>query len=150
MSGRLGLEFQPKHMNEEEKDFCRKVIAAYKTIRPVVQFGDLYRIAAPFDGKGYTSLMYVSEAKDKAVFYWWKQANFTDIHLQRPLMVGLDPDKMYRLTELNRIDDNPLPFEGQVLSGRFLMDNGISLPMFNEVSGATPEWSSRVIYLVAE
>lgn len=150
MSGRLGLEFQPKHMNDEEKEFCRKVIASYKEIRPVVQFGDLYRIVAPFDGKGYTSLMYVSEAKDKAVFYWWKQANFTDIHLERPLMAGLDPDKMYRLKELNRIDDNPLPFEGQVFSGRFLMDNGISLPMFNEVSGSTPEWSSRVIYLVAE
>ena len=33
MSGRLGMEIQPKNMTDEEKDLCRKAIADYKKIR---------------------------------------------------------------------------------------------------------------------
>ncbi|MDQ9833704.1 hypothetical protein RFY41_11810, partial [Acinetobacter soli] len=72
MSGRLGMEIQPKNMTDEEKALCRKAISEYKEIRPVVQFGDLYRLVSPYDNQGLSSIMYVSEAKDKAVFYWWK------------------------------------------------------------------------------
>ena len=48
MSGRLGMEMQPKHMTEEEKELSRKAIADYKTIRPIVQHGDLYRLISPY------------------------------------------------------------------------------------------------------
>ena len=34
MSGRLGMEIQPKNMTEEEKALCKKAIAEYKQIRP--------------------------------------------------------------------------------------------------------------------
>ena len=44
MSGRLGMEIQPKNMTDEEKELCRKAIADYKKIRPVVQLGDIYRL----------------------------------------------------------------------------------------------------------
>lgn len=60
MSGRLGMEIQPKNMAEEEKTLCRKAIADYKTIRPVVQFGDIYRLVSPYDRLGVASLMYTS------------------------------------------------------------------------------------------
>lgn len=72
MSGRLGMEIQPKNMTDEEKDLCRKAIADYKKIRPVVQLGDIYRLVSPYDHLGVASLMYTSPEKDKAVFYWWK------------------------------------------------------------------------------
>ena len=55
MSGRLGMEIQPKNMTEEEKTLCRKAIADYKTIRPVVQFGDIYRLVSPYDRLGVAS-----------------------------------------------------------------------------------------------
>ncbi|MDE6347595.1 MAG: alpha-galactosidase, partial [Bacteroides sp.] len=41
MSGRLGMEIQPKNMTDDEKALCRQAIAEYKTIRPVVQQGDI-------------------------------------------------------------------------------------------------------------
>ena len=63
MSGRLGMEIQPKNMTDEEKALCRKAISEYKEIRPVVQFGDLYRLVSPYDNQGLSSIMYVSEAK---------------------------------------------------------------------------------------
>ena len=34
MSGRLGMEIQPKNMTDEEKTLCKKAISEYKEIRP--------------------------------------------------------------------------------------------------------------------
>lgn len=150
-SGRLGMEIQPKNMTDAEKDFCRKVIADYKGVRPVVQFGDIYRLTSPYDNKGFASMMYVTPEKDKAVFYWWKIANFYDQHFPRAVMAGLDPEKIYRVHELNRIDITPLPCEGKCFSGRFLMENGLDLPSSNNVDyNMKSDWSSRVLYLTVE
>ncbi len=55
MSKRLGMEIQPKDMNDVDKAFSKRAIAAYKDIRPVVQFGDLYRLVSPYDNKGVSS-----------------------------------------------------------------------------------------------
>ena len=147
-SGRLGMEIQPKNMTDSEKDFCRRVISDYKSVRPVVQFGDIYRLTSPYDNQGYATMMYVSGEKDKAVFYWWKLANFYDEHFPRALMAGLDPDKYYKIHELNRIDITPLPYEGKSFSGRFLMENGLEIPASNNVDySLKSDWSSRVLYV---
>lgn len=151
MAGRLGMEIQPKNMTEEEKALCKNAIAEYKTIRPVVQLGDIYRLVSPFDHRGLASMMYVSEQKDKAVWYWWKTENFYNQHLPRVRMAGLDPDKRYKVHELDRIDLNPLDCEGKVYTGKYLMDCGLDVPYTNEVEwGKKTDWSSRVLYLEAQ
>ena len=151
MSGRLGMEIQPKNMTDEEKALCRKAISEYKKIRPVVQFGDLYRLVSPYDNQGLSSIMYVSEAKDKAVFYWWKLANFYNVHLPRVKMAGLDENKMYKVKELDVIDNKPLDCEGKSYSGKYLMEHGLEMPYVHEVDwGKKNDWSSRVLYLEAE
>ena len=150
MSGRLGMEIQPKNMTAQEKDICRKAIADYKRIRPIVQFGDIYRLVSPYDDRGFASLMYVTENKDKAVAYWWKIANFYDEHFPRLRMNGLDPDRRYRVTELDRLDLKPLPYEGKSFSGRFLMEVGLEIPADNKVEKSLrSDWSSRVLLLEA-
>lgn len=148
MSGRLGMEIQPKYMTDEEKALCRKAIKEYKQIRPIVQFGDIYRLVSPYDDKGFASMMHVKEDKSAAVYYWWKIANFQDEHFARATMAGLDPDKNYKVTELDRIDAMPLRFEGKVFSGKFLMENGLEVPSSNN-SREFPQtdWSSRVLLL---
>lgn len=151
MSERLGMEIQPKNMTDEEKALCRKAISEYKEIRPVVQFGDLYRLVSPYDNQGLSSIMYVSEAKDKAVFYWWKLANFYNVHLPRVKMAGLDENKMYKVKELDIIDNKPLDCEGKSYSGKYLMEHGLEMPYVHEVDwGKKNDWSSRVLYLEAE
>ena len=151
MSGRLGMEIQPRNMTQEERDLCRKAIAEYKEIRPVVQFGDIYRLVSPYDGHNMASLMYVAPEKDQAVFYWWKTETFYDDHLPRVKMAGLDPDKMYKVTELNRIDNVPLKYEGMSFSGKFLMENGLEIPQKHIVDyHKQDDWSSRVLRLVAD
>lgn len=150
MSGRLGMEIQPKNMTEQEKDICRKAIADYKRIRPIVQFGDIYRLVSPYDNRGFASLMYVAENKDKAVAYWWKIANFYDEHFPRLRFAGLDPERSYRVTELDRLDITPLAYEGKSFTGRFLMESGLEIPATNNVEWSLKsDWSSRVLLLEA-
>ncbi len=146
MSGRLGMEIQPKNMTPEEIELCRNAIREYKEIRPVVQLGDIYRLVSPYDGLEMASMMYCSPEKDKAVFYWWKLETFCDQHFPRVRMAGL-----YRVHELNRIDNVPLPYEGKVFSGKFLMDSGLEIPYGHTVDyHKQNDWSSRVLYLTAE
>lgn len=128
MSGRLGIEIQPKNMTDAEKEQCRRAIADYKRVRPVVQFGDIYRLLSPYDDKGVASLMYVSPDKGRAVFFWWKLRHFVNDHLPRVTFAGLDPDRSYRVTELDRAGNSQLSFEGKSFTGRFLMENGLELP----------------------
>lgn len=148
MSGRLGMEIQPDDMTAEEKEQTKRAIAEYKQIRPVVQFGDIYRLLSPYDEKGSASLMYVAPEKDKAVFYWWKTRAFRNEILPRITMKGLDPEKEYVVHELNRIDTKPLSFEGKSFSGKFLMENGLEIPVNHKLAKKNEtDWSSRVLYL---
>ena len=150
MSGRLGMEIQPKNMTDDEKALCRKAIAEYKQIRPIVQFGDIYRLVSPYDKQGLASLMYVDETKGKSVFFWWKTESFQNEHLPRVKMAGLDANKNYKVHELNRIDLRPMDIEGQVFSGAYLMNHGLEMPYRNEPEWSKKtDWSSRVLLLEA-
>lgn len=141
MSGRLGMEIQPKNMTDKEKEQTKKAIADYKTIRPIVQQGDLYRLLSPFKRRGAASLMYVTPDKNQAAYFWWKTEQFCNQQLPRVCMAGLNPDKLYRITELNRTDA-PLPYEGKQFTGKYLMSVGLEMPI-------GWEWASRVILLDA-
>ena len=151
MSGRLGMEIQPKNMTDDEKALCRKAIAEYKQIRPIVQFGNIYRLFSPYEKKGIASLMYVTDQQDKAVFYWWKTESFQNEHLPRVRMAGLDANRMYKVKELNRIDLKPMSVEGKSFSGAYLMNHGLDMPLRNEPEWSKKtDWSSRVLLLEAE
>ena len=151
MSGRLGMEIQPKNMTDDEKALCRSAIAEYKQIRPIVQLGNIYRLVSPYDNKGLASLMYVDDAKQKSVFFWWKTEHFYNQHFPRATMAGLDPAKLYRVHELNRIDNEPLPFEGKTFSGEYLMNIGLEIPYNHNLDWhKRTDLSSRVLYLEAQ
>lgn len=148
MSGRLGMEIQPKDMTEDEISLCKNAIAEYKEIRPIVQLGDIYRLQSPYDNLGLASLMYVSPEKEKAVFYWWKTEHFFNQHLPRVKMAGLSPTKLYTIHELNRIDNQSLNFEGKTFSGAYLMANGLEMPYKHTVDyHKQNDYTSRILYL---
>ena len=142
MSGRLGMEIQPKTMSDEEKEFSKHAIATYKEIRPVVQFGDLYRLISPFDKLGVASLMYCTPEKDRAVFFAYKIEHYMNQVLPRFRMAGLDANKNYRIRELNLPQgENPCYLHDKVVAGSILMNTGMEVPL-----GA--EYASRVFELI--
>jgi len=63
-------------------------------------------------------------------------------------MAGLDPNRMYKVHELNRIDLKPLSCEGNTYSGAFLMQNGLEMPYTHDVEYSKKnDWASRVLLL---
>lgn len=131
MSGRLGLELQPKHLNEEEWDFARTAIESYKKIRPIVQFGDLYRLKNPEDGTGWSSHQYVSKDGKESVFFAYSLKYHGRTTFFQTRLKGLDPEKQYRVTELNKNEWPTFYGDGQIFPGDYLMNEGISLGIGN-------------------
>lgn len=128
MSGCLGMEMQPEDMTEADKEFTQRAIQAYKGIRPIVQFGDLYRLISPYENKGVTSLMYVAPEKDRAVFYAYKMNHFINMTIPNVKMNGLDPQKKYQLIDLTPLSKNkPCSLHNKIISGKILMEKGIAL-----------------------
>ena len=127
MLGRLGLEELP----EDELSFAKQAISDYKRIRPIVQFGDLYRMTSPYDETGKPSLIYVSKDKTEAVFFAYiLKYNVRTSYFETKLK-GLNPDRQYRITELNRQTGKTAFYaDGKTFSGDYLMNVGISRSMF--------------------
>lgn len=138
MSGRLGMEIQPKDMTSEEKDFSKAAIAEYKTIRPVVQQGDLYRLISPFDRKGVASLMYVTPDKNKAVFFCYKLDHYSNQVIPRMLLRGLDANKKYHIREVNPKGDRCY-MDGKTVNGALLMNTGFEGPLWREYASCILE-----------
>ena len=117
-------------------------------MRKTVQHGDLFRLNSPYDDDLQAALMYVSPEKEEAVFFWYKLETMKNQHLPLVRMAGLRPDALYTVTELNRIDNSPLPFEGKTFSGAFLMNHGLQLPVDHDVDwNRRNDWASRVLRL---
>ena len=144
MSGRLGIEMKPSDFNDNELKFAQQAVGEYKRLREVIQQGDLYRLLSPYEGEGMAaSLMYVSPDKQKAVLYAYKLKHFVGHGVPRIYLKGLDPDKRYRLHEINRTDDGMKFADGLVVTGRVLMNAGLDAHL-------DTEYSSRVFELTAE
>ena len=144
MSGRLGMEIQPKDMSEKDKAFAKRAIAAYKTIRPVVQFGDLYRLVSPYDNKGLASLMYVTPEQNEAVFYVYKTTHFINSIIPVVKMAGLDANKKYKVKDLTPVNEKkPCAVDGKVFSGKMLMEEGLAMRNLLKT-----EYSSLALQLV--
>ena len=141
MSARLGMEIQPKDMTDADKAFAGRAIAAYKKIRPVVQFGDLYRLVSPYDKKGIASLMYATPEKDKAVLFVYKTEHFLNQLMPDVILSGLDENKTYRITDLTpENEQKPSALNGKVISGKILKEAGLSV-----ASALRAEYSSQAL-----
>lgn len=131
MSGRLGIELQPKDMNDEERQQVATCFKDYKELRDVVQTGDLYRLVSPYNRGGVAALMYT--ALSGGVLFVYKTDNYYNQPLPRIRLAGLNPDKTYTLTEKNvRVGQKPCDISGKQFSGRFLMEVGIEVPLWED------------------
>ena len=146
MSAKLGMDLQPKDMTPEEKEFSKNAIQEYYGIREIVQHGDLYRLLSPYESVR-TAMMYVSEdKKDAVVFTYLLEKVINGGNNQVLYLKGLDPEKRYRLNELNKAPNTYswfTPLEGKTYTGAYLMEYGIRFPMYNQ-------FDSKIIRLTEE
>ena len=143
MSGRLGIELQPKDMTDEERQQTVSCFKDYKELRDVVQKGNLYRLVNPYNRKGVASMMYVDEAQSRAAFFVYKTDNYYNQTLPRIRLAGLNPGMTYTLTEKNvRVGQQPCPLNGKQFTGRFLMDVGIEVPLWEDYASRVLECSA--------
>jgi alpha-galactosidase len=152
------MEMVPAKLSPSEREYAKRAIAEYKTIRPIVQQGDLYRLISPYDGdKNFTSLMYVNEAKDKAVVFAYRHLIWRETPQPIIRLQGLKADAKYRIREVSpEFENNPVALNGKVISGKMLMQEGVVIPELSkwyksnvELNDmrATNDWRSVVLEL---
>lgn len=133
MSGNFGYELDVTKFSDDERVYIKEQVALYKSIRKVIQFGDLYRLESPFDGND-TSLIYVSEDKKEAVLFLYRVLSIPNGPLRRIKLMGLNPSYNYKIGD------------EAIISGEQLINYGINLP--EELS--TGDYKSSMILLIAQ
>lgn len=129
MAGVLGVGADITKWNEQEKDIARQKIAFYKTIRPIVQWGDYHSLVSPFETNRSAS-QYISQDKGASIVFCYNMAKYlsgsqyidrgtTNIRLK-----GLHPNYDYSVRKVGNEKD-----AGKVYKGDFLMNVGIKWPL---------------------
>lgn len=126
MGGRLGLELSPSELSPEDLAFAKKAIQTYKQIRPIIEFGDLYRLQSPYDNDGFASINYVTPNQSEAILMVYSHDFHRRSENDLVRMKGLDPASNYRITEINTVNNRSvINCNDQIISGSLLMQMGI-------------------------
>ncbi|AWB46049.1 alpha-galactosidase [Paenibacillus sp. CAA11] len=97
MSGNFGYELDLSSLSQEEKTLAARQVAQYKEIRSLVQQGEMYRLLSPFEGRGDTAWMFVSEDQSEAFVAFFRVLAEPNGPIRRLTLKGLDPNKRYKL-----------------------------------------------------
>lgn len=114
MWGNLGLELNFDRMAGEEINCLMDEIAFYKKVRPVIQFGRLYRLKG-LDGGNEYAWMYQSRDREEFLVTFVQVQAKPNTVSKRLRLRGLDPEGWYQIDE------------GSVRSGRELMCIGLDV-----------------------
>ena len=114
MMGNLGYELDLTSLTQEEKDGIAAQIALYKDIRPVVQFGQQYRLINPEAGSNEAAVQFNYENKVLATYV-------------RVLSTVETVETTLKLKNLDQDANYILQGTGQVYSGAELMYAGITV-----------------------
>ena len=139
MSARFGMDLDLNKLSAEDKAICAGAIEAYKEIRDVTAFGDLYRVEDPHE-TFREAINFVSPDQSRAVVFAFqmKDGAVTPVHPQ-----GLDPAKKYTVHELNPAPGRAaIPQEGQTLTGDQIMHDGLTPSCAHAVEACVIELSS--------
>ncbi|HBF37320.1 MAG TPA: alpha-galactosidase, partial [Firmicutes bacterium] len=116
-SGCFGYELDLNKLDSAERQRVKNQVAFYKEIRPIIQFGDYYRILSPFEGNE-AAWIFVSGDKTEAVAFYFKTLAEPNAPLRKVRLKGLDPSKDYRIYG-----------ESGVFGGDELMNAGLNIPL---------------------
>jgi alpha-galactosidase len=141
---KLGFDLGLKELSADELAYCQEAVANWKRLQPVTMDGDQYRLISPYD-TNHMAVNYVNKDRTQAVLFAY------DIHprfqekLRAVKLQGLDPDKQYRVKEINLMPgtESALAANGRTFSGDYLMKVGLNVLTANATT-------SHVVELTAE
>ncbi|WP_163712748.1 alpha-galactosidase [Mangrovibacterium lignilyticum] len=137
MTGRLGMELQPRNIQGPDRTFAMEAIQNYKqAVRPLITNGDLFRLISPYDEGGWAAQMYVSKDETDAVLFAFSIEPHTRGIFPTVKLNGLDPAKRYQITEINTNGRSRFWGDGQTLPGDYLMNVGLELKISNQYDSA--------------
>ncbi|GAB3890162.1 alpha-galactosidase [Spirosoma agri] len=128
MMGKVGYDIVVSKLDANELAFSQQALKTYEQIKNVVWQGDLFRLASPY-ATDMASLMYVSDAKDRAVWFSYLTKNRYKAGSTAPVRLkGLDPAKNYSIRELNLYPGtkSTISSDAAVYSGNYLMTIGFN------------------------
>lgn len=116
MSGNFGYELDLTQMPLDEQELVKEQVDFYKQIRPLIQFGEYYRLLSPFEGNE-TAWMFVSEDQSEALVAYFRVLAEPNAPESFVRLKGLHPEFDYEVSEQN------VSFGGDEL-----MNVGIAVP----------------------
>jgi alpha-galactosidase len=132
MMGKMGYDIRVSEFDENDLRFSQDAISNYNRLRDVIWRGDLYRLASPYE-ENRAVLMYVDNAKSKAVLFYFTLNESYGATVNRIKLQGLDPVKTYKLQEINVAQGGSggfrrgSPETGRSYTGDYLMKIGLSI-----------------------
>jgi len=137
MTGRLGMELQPKTIQGKDREFAEEAIKNYKQIvRPLVTDGDLYRLKSPYDEGGWASQMYVSKDKSLAVLFVFSLKPHLRGVFPTLKLNGLDNSKTYQISEINQSGWPHFWGNGQTFKAGYLIGAGLEIGIHGQFDSA--------------
>lgn len=98
--GKMGYDIRVDELSEDELAFSQQALKDYARLKETIWFGDLYRLVSPYEEQR-AALMYVNEAKTKAVFFNFNLYPYRENVTSSIKLLGLDPTKTYHIKEIN-------------------------------------------------
>ena len=148
MSGKLGYDIRVNELTPDELEFSKAAVQNYNRLKDLIWNGDLYRIISPYEEQR-SVIMYVSQDKTKSVIFSYALHPRSMNRFNPVRLSGLDPAKLYQITEINKMKAanrpggggprNFGPSEGKSYSGDYLMKIGYSMPNNSELTSAVLE-----------
>ena len=127
MSARFGFDVDFAALKDAELRVCRRAVALYRGVRPLVQQGDLWRLLPPDER---CALSYLAPDGDMAVVFGFQLAEGNAGGGADSLcLAGLRSDRTYEVTAVDLAA--PPDSEGQAWrrSGSELMERGLKWPL---------------------
>ncbi len=140
MMGKMGYDIRVNEMTADELKFSKQAVQNYNRLKDLVWKGDLYRLVSPYEEERAV-LMYTSVDKSKSMLFSYSLHPRTFGQFSPVRLLGLDPDKNYRIEEINKMPNGRSRFmaEGKTFSGDYLMKIGLSLPNNSDLTSAIIE-----------
>jgi alpha-galactosidase len=122
MTGALGIGLNLNQVSSSDLEICREMILQYKSIRDIIQEGDLYRLHSPREAF-YSVALYVSKDKSRGALFIFLHSQKFNNQLPPIRLNGLDEHAVYKISETQ-----------ETLSGSALMHRGIKHTLTGDLS----------------